>query len=406
MFDSRNNRNNLYFPISGPLSGALYRKFGCRIVIQIGGLIASTGLMLSYFAEEVYHLYLTFLLVGIGFGLVYSPSVGILPDYFDKYRYFATSFATVGSAVGTLTFSPVFLYLINEYTWRGSMFINAGIALQIVVLGTLMKSRTLDKNLNLKQVFELHLFRDIKFLTLFFDGICFGGGIFVVFGLANQLVISHGLDKRKSALLVSVMGICNATGRFSSSIIAHCSCSNRLVYFAFAGCLCGLFACLASLCEHFWSFVVTLGLFGVFFGAKLSQLASANMELFGPKRLITTIGYSMFSFGIGGLLLPLLAGLSFLLFSLLVYYSSQVEGIFGLCFLGLIADRSRIENSYIMAGSCILTSFCLLCVFVVRLRKDEQQHVALISEPVELLNVTYLSQNRSMLSPKFDDNNY
>lgn len=187
------------------------------------------------------------------------------------------------------------------------MLILAGIALQTVVLGTLMRSRTYQQDLKLRQVFEIYLFKDIKFLSLFLDGVCFGGSVYVVFGMANQMAISRGSEIKDSAYLVSVMGVCNVIGRVSSSLIAQYSCTNRVLYFAVCGCLCGIFSCSAALSDDFWSLVLTLGLFGVFFGAKVSQLAAVNMELFGPNILITTIGYSMFSFGVGGLALPLLA---------------------------------------------------------------------------------------------------
>jgi MFS family permease len=112
---------------SGLAASILYRRFGCRRVVMCGGVIASFGCFLSYFATKIQHLYLTYgLLNGIGMGLAYTPTLSVLPDYFDRWRFFASAFATVGSACGTFVFQPIFYRLIETYTWQGSMLINAG----------------------------------------------------------------------------------------------------------------------------------------------------------------------------------------------------------------------------------------------------------------------------------------
>lgn len=54
-------------------------------------------------------------------------------------RYFASGMVTVGGALGTFIFPPLFLLLIETYTWRGSLLINAGIAAQLYVCAVVMR---------------------------------------------------------------------------------------------------------------------------------------------------------------------------------------------------------------------------------------------------------------------------
>lgn len=48
--------------------------------------------------------------VGIGFGLVYLPSLVIVSHYFDSKRAMATGIAVCGSGIGTIIFAWVSIF--------------------------------------------------------------------------------------------------------------------------------------------------------------------------------------------------------------------------------------------------------------------------------------------------------
>lgn len=124
--------------ILGPLASALTTRFGCRTMTIFGGLLASLGLFLSFFATSIEMLCITFsVIVGTGFSFCYITSVVIVAFYFDKRRALATGLAVCGTGVGTFTFAPLMDYLIVEYGWRGLFLIMAGISLNLVVCGML-----------------------------------------------------------------------------------------------------------------------------------------------------------------------------------------------------------------------------------------------------------------------------
>jgi MFS family permease len=65
-----------------------------------------------------------FLLVpGIGFGMMYLPSIVMVGYYFDKKRAMATGIAVCGSGIGTFIFAPLASYLVREYTWKVSSIV-------------------------------------------------------------------------------------------------------------------------------------------------------------------------------------------------------------------------------------------------------------------------------------------
>lgn len=125
---------------TGPIASALTNKFGCRIVTIIGGVIAAAGCVLSAFATSIAFLCFSFgFVTGLGFGLIYLPAIVSVTYYFEKRRAFATGLAVCGSGVGTFMFAPISEYLVESYGWQGALIIEAGIILNCVVCGALMR---------------------------------------------------------------------------------------------------------------------------------------------------------------------------------------------------------------------------------------------------------------------------
>ncbi|XP_018027316.1 uncharacterized protein LOC108682624 isoform X2 [Hyalella azteca] len=125
---------------SGPISGALVNKFGCRVVTIMGAVLASIMLFVSIFATNIYTLYFTIGIgAGLGFGLIYLPAIVCVTQYFEKKRSFATGIAVCGSGLGTFVFSPLVEYLIVTYNWKGALVIISGLMLNCIVFGAFFR---------------------------------------------------------------------------------------------------------------------------------------------------------------------------------------------------------------------------------------------------------------------------
>lgn len=75
----------------------------------------------------------------INCSLCYVAAVVIVAYYFDKRRSFATGLSVCGSGIGTFIFAPLTQFLIDEYGWRGTTLIMAGVFLNMTVCGMLMR---------------------------------------------------------------------------------------------------------------------------------------------------------------------------------------------------------------------------------------------------------------------------
>lgn len=131
---------------AGPLVSALTNKFGCRAVCISGALISTTAFVLSIFCSTVNWLMLIYGFVGgFGFGLIYLPAVVCVGYYFETKRSLATGIAVCGSGVGTFAFAPLADMLLQAYGWRGANLILAGLILNCVLFGALMRPLTYPK---------------------------------------------------------------------------------------------------------------------------------------------------------------------------------------------------------------------------------------------------------------------
>ncbi|XP_044740488.1 uncharacterized protein LOC123301696 isoform X2 [Chrysoperla carnea] len=125
---------------AGPVVSALTNKFGCRAVCMAGSVISTVAFVLSIFSPTVNMLMLTYgVMGGIGFGLIYLPAVVCVGYYFETKRSLATGIAVCGSGFGTFAFAPLATYLLEEYGWKGSNLILAGLILNCAICGALMR---------------------------------------------------------------------------------------------------------------------------------------------------------------------------------------------------------------------------------------------------------------------------
>lgn len=60
--------------------------------------------------------------------------------YFEKRRALATGLCVAGSGFGTIVFPPLCAAMLTTFTWRGSMWILAGITLNCAICGSLMRA--------------------------------------------------------------------------------------------------------------------------------------------------------------------------------------------------------------------------------------------------------------------------
>ncbi|RUS77593.1 hypothetical protein EGW08_014651, partial [Elysia chlorotica] len=133
------------YMLIGPVASAFTNAFGCRKVIIAGTLLSGLAYMVSICSTEISVLVITYgVLAGMGFGLMYLPTIVAVSLYFDRKRALATCIAMCGSGVGALVMAPLSEFLLQEFGWRGAILIQGAILLNGLVCGVLVRPLHMD----------------------------------------------------------------------------------------------------------------------------------------------------------------------------------------------------------------------------------------------------------------------
>ena len=123
--------------ITGPLTGYLIERLGPRWMVLIGLPIMGTGFILLSRVQELWHLYVAFIVMSIGSALgTWLPMMTVVNNWFIRRRAMAMAVSMEGYALGGVALVPVLAWSINPVQfgpdrWRDISF---GIGVAIILM--------------------------------------------------------------------------------------------------------------------------------------------------------------------------------------------------------------------------------------------------------------------------------
>ena len=88
--------------IGGTAAGPVYDAGYARSLVVVGTLLSVTGMMITSICTTYWEIFWAQgVMVGLGFGLFFLPSVVIVSQYFTTRKAWATGIASTGSSIGT-----------------------------------------------------------------------------------------------------------------------------------------------------------------------------------------------------------------------------------------------------------------------------------------------------------------
>ena len=139
---------------TGPLTGILINRLGCRVTSLAGGLSCASSLVLSSFSNHIVVMYFSYsVLYGLGTSLALASSLVITAKYFEKRRAFATRIVVSGTSLGIMCLGPVLQSLLDAFGWRNTYRVMAGVVFVICLLGCFYNPNVENglNNANLKE---------------------------------------------------------------------------------------------------------------------------------------------------------------------------------------------------------------------------------------------------------------
>ncbi|NWS38121.1 MOT3 protein, partial [Probosciger aterrimus] len=324
---------------TGPVCSIMVNQFGCRPVMLIGGLLASSGMILASFTTNIIELYLTAgVLTGLGMALNFQPSLIMLGTYFDKRRPLANGLAAAGSPVFLSSLSPLGQVLLEKFGWRGGFLIMGGLLLNCCTCGAVMRpldtgmKRKMEKTRDKyeakemlpiggkseegisttdgtkkakkakkkprkgKKLLDFSIFSNRGFIIYTISKFILVLGLFVPPILLVNYAKDTGVPDTEAAFLLSIIGFIDIFARPACGMVAGLKWVRPHVAYLFSFSM--LFNGLTDICSARASNYTGLVIFCVFFGISYGMVGALQFEV-----LMAIVGSQKFSSAIGLVLL-------------------------------------------------------------------------------------------------------
>jgi MFS family permease len=315
----------LYFGL-GVVTGPFADRWGSRRLAVIGMLLTGIGLAIASVARSLAEVYAAYGLgVGLGIGCSYAPAVGAVQRWFVKRRGFASGLAVSGIGVGTLVMPPIAALLIETVGWRETYFI-LGIFAAVLGGGLALLIEDDPRNRGLVAdgddapasgarsmpaagVSVSQAIRSPRFVGLYAACFICAFGLFVPFVHLVPYALDHGLPQSSAVLLVGMIGVGSAAGRFVLGGLADRLGRPLSFLMMFVGM--GLAFVIWLFATSLWPLAAFAGFFGLFYGGFVALAPAVVIDYFGGRSASSIIGILYTSVAFGTLVGPTAAGFAF-----------------------------------------------------------------------------------------------
>ena len=299
----------------GPASGMLADRVGPRMLVAGGTALVGAGLLAASRADALWQVQAAFGVgIGVGIGLSYVPAVAAVQKWFDRRRGLASGLAVSGIGAGTLLMPPLAALVIARTDWRTAFVI---IGLAVIVIGGgagMMVSDPARRNratgsrpasgVRLRQAM-----RSRPFALVLVGFLCASFGQFIPMVHLIPFAEDRGMAPETAAILLSLLGLGSAIGRFAIGGAADRIGRWRALALTFTG---------LSLSSLWWlaatGFAALGGfafLVGACYGGAVALAPAVMADYFGTRALSGIIGVLYTGVGVGAFAGPALAGVAF-----------------------------------------------------------------------------------------------
>lgn len=264
--------------VIGVLSGPLYDLGYLRGLMFAGTGFIFLGFLLAGEVNSYFGVILSLsLMVGLGCGCLFIPSLAIVAPYFTTKRPLATGITAAGGSFGGVLFPIAFKQTLDHvgYSWGCRV-------LAFMVLGTQIVPFILLEPLSMpkqkRKLFEPHALKVPSFLLYSIALFFVFAGLYVPFFFVSSYAEEElGVDTTMGFYLLSIMNAGSFFGRIGLNLLANRLGSMPVCIACIL--LSGVLAFLWIPVHTFAGFVVWGIIYGVFSGAVVSLVSTAMVAI-------------------------------------------------------------------------------------------------------------------------------
>ncbi|MCK4752393.1 MAG: OFA family MFS transporter [Planctomycetes bacterium] len=317
------------FAITMILAGRLQDKYGPRIIAIIGGLLLGSGYIIAGFTGTSFLLMLVFIGIvgGAGIGMAYVCPIAACVKWFPDLKGLITGLAVAGFGAGAFIFVKMagsWLGLIENQGVNVTFLIFGIIFAVFVVVGAMLLSNPPagwkpagwnppvqadgSAKPKVKDLTQGQTVCTIQFWMIWLSFVFSAGcGLMVIKCLKNFGVLEGGLTAAAAGSALGLLALFNGLGRVVWGAISHKLTAKGSVII-----MCLLQGVMMFFLLGMGSKPGTLAIaacwIGFNFGGNFALFPLLTLENFGPKNLGANYGAVFTSYGVGGILGPVMAG--------------------------------------------------------------------------------------------------
>ncbi|XP_055056730.2 monocarboxylate transporter 13 isoform X2 [Misgurnus anguillicaudatus] len=313
------------FHLGAPLASALSMHLSQRTVIMIGGILATSGMVLASLDLSLPWMYVSMgVLQGLGISLCWIPANSMVSHYFKHWRPVAYAVASSGECVFAMIFSPLFQWLIEIYSWQGAVLIIGGLQLNLCACGALMRplppNSVMQNSLQDKLLsdskdqtkppvtFQWSLIQRPELLLYIVFAILAAASFFIPPLFLVPYANSRGMEQYWAASILSVLACADLLGRLMCGWLATLRLVRNLQLLTVVVTTGGVVLLLFPIAESYWGIVVFSSLYGFLFGCVVAIHVTSIVDIVGLEGFDSALGLFMLLRSSGGFVGPPAAG--------------------------------------------------------------------------------------------------
>ncbi|XP_070534057.1 monocarboxylate transporter 13-like [Ptychodera flava] len=310
--------------ITAPVASALVHRVkfhGTRIAAFYGAFLSTIGLFLSGFVRSTGALCATYgVITGIGYGLLLTPCIGLLPMYFRTRYILANAISFTGTSLCIFYVPSLFDYVAQTYGKHSTFIILACLNAQLLVMAALFRPieqfssesspKFLDRCKRLKEKlfsdYEKALFRTI-ITSMFFIGV----GYNILLLHLRQFAMYNGTSDTDSRIVLNVCGVFMIVGQVVHGVLTLSEKvrkdekTYKRVFYSLSLFGVALVSLLSSVADSFAGHAALAAIIGLGSGMYFPLafvLLRYSLTVNGDSRLTGALAFGLPIFGIGALI--------------------------------------------------------------------------------------------------------